>query len=315
MTQTSAPPDPGLPMRQGVTASCHVLPSWARHLASPWPHLLAAVCERLPALDADEWQARFDAGLVVDASGRPYAATAYPQSGTKLYYWREVSDEPALPSGERILAQDEHLLVADKPHFLPVQPSGRYVRETLLVRLRQLTGLSTLSPLHRLDLETAGLVLFAVDPPSRAAYQALFRERTITKVYEAIAPWRDDEGEGPWTLHTRLEEDPVHFMQMRTVPGQPNALTHVKLLDRQGPWARYELRPHTGKKHQLRAQMAHWGRPLKADRIYPNLLAPIDPADPATFNQPLRLLAKSLSFQDPCTGEWRQFVSTQTLRW
>lgn len=278
----------------------------------PWPLVLDFLAERLPLVARQDWAERMARDEVLDEQGEPLGPDA-PFSrckGRRLYYWRWLAQEPQVPGEVRIVHQDDHLLVADKPHFLPVTPKGRYVQQTLLTRLRRLTGIADLSPLHRLDRETAGLVLMSVNATHRDAYQRLFRERDVDKVYEAIAPWSETLS-FPCELATRLEEDTVDFMQMRTVDGPANAFTRVSVMERLGNGlARYELRPSTGAKHQLRAQMCALGVPLLGDRIYP-VLQPVE-ATP-DFSNPLQLLARELSFADPVTGEQRRFHTTLRL--
>lgn len=288
-------------MRDGVGPSCVVLPTHG--LGS----MLDFLAERLPAVDRAEWLARMLAGDVVDERGAPVAPARPFEGGLRVYYYRHLADEPEVPFTETVLHQDEHLLVADKPHFMPVTPSGRYLQHTLLVRLKRRLGLPELSPLHRIDRDTAGLVLFSVQQRTRGAYQALFRDRTITKHYEAVAPWRA-ELEFPREHRSRMEESP-QFFRMHEVPGEPNSHTHMEVLQRQGDWALYRLSPITGKRHQLRVHMAALGLPLRNDPFYPVVNDPPE----GDYSRPLQLLARSLEFTDPLTGEGRQFTSQLRL--
>lgn len=300
----SRAPKLALPMRDGVGASAVACPP------GPWPRVIDFLAERLPMVTRADWLARMERGELLDAEGRAVPPAAPYRHGTRLYYYRGLAHEAAIPFAEQILFQDGHLLVADKPHFLPVTPKGRYVQQTLLTRLRQSTGIATLTPIHRLDRETAGLCLFAVRPADRDAYQRLFRERAVDKVYEAIAPFRQDLAL-PLLYRSRLQERSDAFMQMQEVAGAPNAETHIALLERlDDTLARYELRPSTGQKHQLRAQLSALGLPIVGDRIYP-LLQP-EPAEP-DYSRPLQLLARALSFQDPVTGQPRCFDSRCVL--
>jgi len=188
------------------------------------------------------------------------------------------------------------------------------------VRLKRLLNIETLVPMHRLDLETAGVLLFMVQPATRHAYQAMFRERRVQKVYEAVAPWRENLA-WPVTVQSHLQERPGEaFMQMETVDGEPNAITHIELIarlpdaQRANPLARYRLRPQTGAKHQLRAHMNTLGLPICGDRIYPRLW-PAAPADaPPDYSRPLQLLARELRFTDPVTGAARCFTSRRELQ-
>ena len=291
-----------LPVRDGVSPSCVVLPS-------QWQggNMLDFLAQRLPVVTPDEWRQRMAAGEVVDERGQTVRPDRPFESGLRLYYYRSLPAEPALPFAEAVLFQDDHLVVADKPHFMPVTPSGRYLQHTLLVRLKRRLGLPELSPLHRIDRDTAGLVLLSVQQRTRGAYQALFRDRAITKHYEAVAPWRADLA-FPREHASRLEEAP-QFFRMHEVPGVPNSLTRIELLEAAGPWARYRLSPVTGKRHQLRVHMAALGLPLRNDAFYPEVNDPPE----GDFSRPLQLLARTLEFTDPVTGAARRFESARTL--
>ena len=297
------------PMRDGVGASCVALPS------GPWATLLDGLCARLPAVTRDDWVLRMEAGRVLDEEGRPLAPDtpcAALRPGQRIYYYREVPTETKIPFEESIVYRDEHLLAADKPHFLPVTPGGHHVQETLLVRLKRLTGCEELTPLHRLDRETAGLVLFSLQAADRDAYQRLFREQQVHKLYEAIAPARPDLPL-PDTYRSRIDADD-RFFRRREVEGPPNAETRVRLLETRGDLARYELAPSTGRMHQLRVHMMALGRPICGDRFYPDVVhGPGEGAD--DWQHPLCLLARELHFTDPVTQSVHVLRSTRTLEW
>jgi len=287
---------------EGVGRSCVALPP------GPWVTLIEFFVERFPRIARDEWVARMQRGEVTDAAGHTMQADAPFRPHTKLYYYRSLPPEPRIPFDEEVLYQDELIVVADKPHFLPVTPTGRYLQETLLVRLKRKLGLDTLAPVHRIDRETAGLVLFTVQPQTRGRYQALFRDRSVEKSYEAIAPHRANLT-WPVIRTTRLQEGDS-FMTMREVPGEPNAETHIELSESWGELARYRLRPLSGKRHQLRVHMAALGLPIVNDLIYPTLQP--DTLQP-DYSRPLQLLARTLEFTDPVSGESRRFESRHRL--
>ena len=290
-----------LPLRDGVGPSCVVLPSQGQG------SMLDFLAQRLPGVQRSEWLQRMQAGDVVDERGVAVLPHRPFEGGIRLYYYRHLQAEPALPFAETVLYQDEYLLVADKPHFMPVTPSGRYLQQTLLVRLKRRLGLPELSPLHRIDRDTAGLVLFSVQQRTRGAYQVLFRDRQITKHYDAVAPWRADVC-FPRDHRSRLEESP-QFFRMHEVPGEPNSHTHMQVLQVAGVWALYRLSPITGKRHQLRVHMAALGLPLRNDPFYPVVNDPPE----GDYSRPLQLLARSLEFFDPLTTEPRVFESQQRL--
>ncbi len=291
-----------LPMRDGVNPSCVVLPSAGQGL------LVDFLAQRLPAVSREDWLRRLRAKEVVDEFGAAATECSPFTPGVRYYYYRELPPEHELPFHETVLYQDAHILVADKPHFLPVVPAGRYLQQTLLVRLKRRLGLSELSPVHRIDRDTAGLVLFSVQRATRGTYQALFRDRRVHKVYEAVAPWRADLPL-PCIHESRLEES-GHFFRMHEVPGTPNARTHIDVLEVASPWARYRLQPITGKRHQLRVHMAALGLPLRGDAFYPEVNDPPE----GDYSNPLQLLARTLAFTDPLSGEALRFDSRLKLR-
>lgn len=293
------------PTRQGVGPSCVGLP------AGPWPTLLDFLGERFPNITSQTWLARMARGDVIDELGQPvlpeHASRRPYTAHQRLYYYREVTDERHIPFDEVVLFEDAYLLVVDKPHFLPVVPSGGYLQETVLVRLKMKRGLDDLVPIHRIDRDTAGLVLFAKQPATRAAYCALFSQHLVHKTYEAIAPWRAGLN-WPITHSSRIQEA-RHFMLQHEVPGTPNAITHIDVLEVHGEWARYQLQPVTGQRHQLRVHMLTLGLPILNDGLYPTLT----PEGQLDYARPLQLLAKRLAFTDPVSGEPRQFESGRML--
>ena len=293
-----------LPMRAGVNASCVALPNVAHGLT-----ILAFLQQRFPNMAASVWQERMRAGLLVDENGLAVGEvdTLSGRLGMHLYYYRDVPNETPIPFQAEILYEDEHLLVADKPHFLPVMPAGEYLQHTLLVRLRRAFDLPDLAPLHRIDRETAGVVMFAKHEAVRGAYHALFRERQIHKQYEALARWRPDLAY-PFK-HASCMQESGDFFRMGEAEGAVNSRTVVDVLEHNATWARYALSPISGKRHQLRVHMAALGMPLLYDSLYPQ----VRPVNSGDYGQPLQLLAKSVQFVDPITQAEQRFVSRQQL--
>ena len=292
------------PDRDGVGASSVALPT------GTWTLLIDFLMHHFPAIARDEWLQRMQRGDVLDTDGNALTVTSLYRANSKIYYYRNLPAEPRIPFDEIVLYQDAYLVAVDKPHFLPVTPAGRYLQETLLVRLKRKLGIDTLTPMHRIDRDTAGLVLFTIQPSTRNLYQTLFRERTVSKVYEAIAPWRPSLIL-PTTHRSRLIESEA-FMQMQEVEGAPNAETMIELLEVKGELAHYRLHPVSGQKHQLRVHMSSLGIPIVNDRIYPHLYP--DEGEHQDYSRPLQLLAKSIRFTDPLSGKLHQFESRQHLQ-
>jgi tRNA pseudouridine32 synthase / 23S rRNA pseudouridine746 synthase len=311
--------------RDGVDASRVVC------LSGSWQTALQFLCQRFPFIDPQIWRIRFINHSVLDDEGQPLSIDSPYHVGATLYYFREIAQEKPLPYQETILYQDDCLVVADKPHFLAVHPSGQYVQETLLVRLKRRLNLPELSPLHRIDRDTAGVVLFSVQAKQRDAYQKLFRDGQIHKQYQALAPYDAQlEAQAPLHIRSRLETA-SNFMQMHVVSGEPNAHTELlsvtrldalesleclKCLDEAQPQSvgLYTLRPHTGKRHQLRVHMLGLGAPIMGDGIYPTMLPERDISQ--AVHAPMQLLAQSIAFTDPITitGQLRNFESQRTLK-
>ncbi len=290
-----------LPTIEGVAPSRQTLP------AGRWPTVLDFLSERHPRVGVERWAERMRGGRVLDEAGRRLTPESPYRAGACVFYYREPEEEFSVPFEERVLHQDEHLLVADKPHFLAVAPAGRFLRETLLVRLKRRTGLADLVPVHRIDRETAGLVVFSVNPQTRGAYASLFQRREVSKVYEALA--RTEAGLAlPLTRRSRIVAGEP-FFRMKEVEGEPNSETRVRTLEARGELTLYEAQPLTGRKHQVRLHLASLGAPILNDRLYPELR----PAAPEDFDAPLKLLARSVSFRDPVTGSRSYFESERKL--
>ncbi|MDR7193242.1 pseudouridine synthase [Luteimonas terrae] len=287
---------PRFPPRDGVPASRLQLPPGA------WRTVFDALVARFPQVDASTWRNRIARGRVLDARGEPITLETPHRVGAEIGYYREVVDEPVIDALERVLHVDDHLVVADKPHGLPVAPTGAFVTQTLLTRLVATLGNPDLVPLHRIDRGTAGLVLFSASPASRARYQALFRESRIAKTYEALAPPLPDIA-FPLTRRSRIERGEP-FFRMCEIGGALNSETHIDVLERGSTRWRYALSPVSGRKHQLRVHMAALGAPILHDPWYPTLQGDADETRP-----PLQLLARALAFDDPLDGCPRRFES------
>jgi tRNA pseudouridine32 synthase/23S rRNA pseudouridine746 synthase len=270
--------------------------------------VLEYLVRAFPHVAADEWAARVRDGKVTDEHGRPIDIVTPYVPARRIRYFREVPEEPVVPFAETIVYRDENILVADKPHFLPVTPGGRFVNECLLNRLRVRTGIAELAPVHRLDRETAGLVLFALRPQTRRLYHGLFARGEVEKTYIALARVERAPDRREWRIENRLARGEPRF-RMRVVPGVANAGSLIRLENLNNGLGLFRLRPLTGKTHQLRVHMSGLGFGILNDRVYPELL----PEQETDYGRPLQLLAQRLSFRDPVSGEIRRFESARTL--
>lgn len=249
-------------------------------------------------------RAKVLAGEVVRADGSAVDATTVLPPGACVYLYRELRDEVPVPFEIPVLHQDDDIVVVDKPHFLATMPRGRHVAQSALVRLRRELGLPELSPAHRLDRLTAGVLLFTTRRDLRGAYQSLFARGAVHKTYLARAAVNPDIAL-PCMVRSRIIKR-RGILQAVEEPGEPNAQTLVELIAADGL---YRLTPRTGRTHQLRVHMASLGLPIHGDPLYPNV---IDVASD-DFSSPLRLVAHTLEFDDPITGVRRQFSSARGL--
>lgn len=308
-----------LPVRDGVGPTRLRVPA-----TGPWAGIAGYLVARFAHLDPDELLRRIGAGEIVGADGRAIAPDTPLGAHEFVWYHRDLPDETPLPYREEILYRDDHLVVVDKPHFLPTTPSGRFLRETALVRLRLRLGNDAITPIHRLDRETAGLVMFSTHPDTRGAYQSMFERRQVTKVYEAVSPRPPDRDDRAPSLGGR-PVPLVHRDHIRSRRGElrvtvdpaaaPNSETHIDVLaaghSATGrPVLHTVLGPRTGRLHQLRVHLSALGVPILGDRRYPDLL----PEAPDDSDLPLQLLARELEFTDPLSGAPRRFVTRRTLR-
>ncbi|MER6525100.1 RluA family pseudouridine synthase [Streptomyces sp. NPDC001508] len=302
--RTRTPPAP-LPARDGVDPVRVRLPA-----EGPWETVRAHLVARLSGAPPGMVDGMLAAGRIVGADGRAVTPDDPYVPGMYVWFHRELPAEVPVPFDLEVVYRDTHLVVADKPHFLATTPRGGHVVQTALTRLRRELGVPTLSPAHRLDRLTAGLVLFTVRPEERGAYQSLFRDRLVHKEYEAVAPY-DPALTLPRTVRSRILKE-RGVPAARQVPGEPNAVTHVELADvrERDALARYRLTPRTGQTHQLRVHMNALGVPILGDPLYPVVTGPGPAGD---FRRPLQLLARQLEFADPITGTEHRFHSDRTL--
>ena len=276
----------------------------------PYPSILSFLSGRFPAISRETWEQRISEGKVLDEKAQQITLDTEYTPLRRIFYFREVSTEPSIPFAEKILFLDDEILVACKPHFLPVTPGGRYVDECLLNRLRSSTGIEDLVPLHRIDRGTAGIVLFSVNKKSRGVYGKLFLNGQVEKTYQALAVCSPYQETAIWDVKNRIEQGETGFL-MKTVAGKVNAHSVIKLVEVKGAMAYFTMQPLTGKTHQLRIHMSGLGFGILNDRYYPELQ--VEEAD--NFDTPLQLVARMLRFKDPFSGRNREFISERQLLW
>ncbi|MCU1516033.1 MAG: pseudouridine synthase [Pseudarthrobacter sp.] len=323
-----------LPVRDGVNATRLRLPD-----EGPWTTAMDYMMHRWGHIDPQGIEDRFDAGEIVGEGGIPLDRATKLEDHTFIWYYRTLPPETRIPVELDILHQDGHLLVVDKPHFLPTTPGGTYIQESALVRLRNQLSLPDLIPMHRLDRMTAGVLLLSTNPETRGKYQVLFEKRQVQKEYECISAAEPAPGhpavDFPVVVRNRMTKSRSYLLA-EVIDGEPNAETRIERLEtfdggtppgaavahpagasdagtrdsiRPPRLARYRLEPHSGKTHQLRVHMASLGLGIVNDAFYPDLL---DKA-PDDYTKPLQLLARGIRFIDPISGEPVEYRSRLEL--
>ncbi len=291
-----------LPTRNGISPSYLWLPE------GNWATILDFLAERFPHIDRDTWEYRLQQDGIMNEQGVLYRPDTPYVGGERMFYYRHLEKETKIPFQETILFQNDHFIVVDKPHFLPVAPAGKYLHETLLVRLKKRFNMDFITPMHRIDRETAGVILFSKNPETRGLYQVMFQERKMHKTYQAIAP-RLPHIDFPYTHESRMVKS-TPFFCMKEVDGEPNSKTYIDCIETRGDLARYHLEPVSGKQHQLRVHLASLGAAILNDSFYPEVLPEKEEED---FKNPLQLLAKSIAFVDPIIGQDCYFESQRKL--
>lgn len=292
---------PPLPIKNGVA------PSYLWLQKGPWVSMLDFLIHHFPHISASTWQTRMQQGEVVTHTGEQLKAHDPYRWNTCIFYYRELYNEVRITDDFTILHHDDHLLVVDKPHFMTVSPVGQFLHETLQVKLRKQWDLPNLTPIHRLDRETAGVILFSHNINSRSTYQGLFKQRLIHKIYEAIAPLLPNQTY-PFVYQSCITKGEP-FFRMQQTNDTPNAITHIDLIGQQNQYGHYQLRPITGRQHQLRVHMAALGIPIINDHLYPDFV----PRKADDLSNPLQLLARQISFIDPISHQLQSFESKQIL--
>ena len=274
--------------------------------APTWPDLGAWLGERLgESVPVTEFLA---AGRFAYESGVPVAGTDPYQPTTFVWFHRDLADEPVVPGPIHLVYRDDRIVVIDKPPFLSSIPRGSHVVQSVVVRLRAQLQLPELSPLHRLDRVTSGLLVLATERRWRGAYQTLFQRGEVNKVYRALAPLCPSL-ELPVTVRNHLRTRPGHWQGEEALDLPVNAESLVERESEHGEAGLYRLTPRTGRTHQLRLHMLGLGIPIIGDPLYP-VVQDVSVHD---FTRPLQLLASELAFTDPVDGALRRFESVRRL--
>jgi len=299
-------------------------------LPSPWPShpdrkafryryegpprpLRAFLEERYGFGRSTAWAATFYPERV-RLNGEPVDAATTVQPGDAVAYLHRREDEPPLPGPPQVLHEDAWMLVLYKPDVVPVSPSGVYYFTSLAILARETFANPELTPIHRLDLETAGPLVFAKRRGDLKRFHRLFQQKLMAKRYRALvhgafpAALREIDGaivpDAASAVTTRLRLAPA-------AEGRPT-LTRIHRVEHHGAYSELELEPVTGRTNQLRVHLAGRGYPIVGDKKYhPEERVFLDwyrhrDLERLRAELPLprqALLCQALAFPHPITGE------------
>lgn len=312
MSRKKSPPKGPLPPRDGLGASRVRVPIGGEVTA--WDFLTQVIAgqrHRHPGDNDNALSGRFAAGEVQLRDGTVLTPESIVVPGDDVFFYKIPAPEKPVPYEIETVYEDNDILVVNKPPFLATMPRAAHITETATVRLRRQTDNEQLTPAHRLDRMTSGLLLLTKRQELRGPYQSLFAERAVHKLYEAIAPASNVQAGARWEHHIRKTHGEI---AAELIDDTPNSLTNVITVDPvdpapfaahqvEGPLARYILEPVTGRTHQLRIQMLAAGVPILGDPVYPD----VHPFGEEDFHVPMRLTSVALGFVDPLSGRERRF--------
>ena len=292
-----------LPLRHGLNSA------WLRTPASGhWPTMRDHLVQRLHMVTAERVDAMLDEGRFVDERGAAIGSHERFRPNLMVFFHRDLPEEDAPPGELRVLYRDDRIVVLDKPHFTATIPRGRHILYSATVRARRDLDLPELSPAHRLDRMTAGVLLCTTRREFRAAYQGVFEHRQASKQYLAVAPFNPDLVL-PAEVSSHITKHKGELRVIERTDIAPNAHTRIELVQARDGLGLYRVLPTTGRTHQIRVHLDGLGIPIVNDPFYPVLLD----HDINDFSHPLQLLAWRLGFPDPIDGRPREFTSTRVL--
>ncbi|HOO70733.1 MAG TPA: RluA family pseudouridine synthase [Spirochaetota bacterium] len=222
---------------------------------------------RFTYMSRNEWQREISSGQVLVNGIEVSNHHKKIREGDLIIYKGRMIVEPEIERGYSIIYEDPYLLCVNKPGNIPVHPSGVFYHNTLLTLLQQERG-ERLHPMHRLDRETSGAIIFARDRETASIIQSSFN-RLVSKSYLAIVHGRPEKTK--FTVDLPLGPDPASAIRKKKAAyhGAPvKALTLFTALYSRGDYTLIKAEPKTGRQHQIRAHLLHAGFPLLGDKLY-----------------------------------------------
>ncbi|HEY1598075.1 MAG TPA: RluA family pseudouridine synthase [Pirellulales bacterium] len=194
----------------------------------------------------------------------------------------------------QVVYQDKHLLVLDKPSgMLAVPGRGPELQDCLSARVQVASPGALI--VHRLDRDTSGLLVMALDNDAQRELSRQFAARTVEKQYTAVVFGCPESAAGTIELPMRKDFDRPPRHKIAPLDGRP-AITCWQLIERRADHSRLDVRPVTGRSHQIRLHLATLGHPILGDNLYAHVEA-------LAMSPRLLLHAVQLSLTHPATSE------------
>ena len=254
---------------------------------------LAFLCGIHANLDESFWRAECEAGRVT-YKAMPVDANEVVRSGWRLEHHIPHTTEPDVSNHVRFLYEDDELLVVDKPAPLPMHPSGRFNRNTLIYFLKAVMKNQAVRIVHRLDANTTGVVVLAKTKAAAASLHQQFLTGAVNKTYLARATGAPAQKRFTCAAPVSRKPSTAGSRTIASIGEEGlEATTEFCVLERfVDGTTLIECRPLTGRTNQIRLHLAHLGFPIVGD---------------PTYNAPGRAVTQSLSPDDApmCLHAWR----------
>lgn len=264
--------------------------------------LLETLTAVFPHLGGEYWQSRFDELLILDGNRKPAAADRRVRPGECYLHRIPATSEPAVSAAIRVLHEDAAMVVIDKPAPLPLHPSGRYNRNSLQWILSRVYHPQKLRPVHRLDANTTGVVVFARTQHVAGKLQPQFAAGNVAKLY--LARIQGHPPEESFVCDAPIGSDTTELGGRAVEEHGLAARTEFRVLRRIADGTSLvEAAPITGRTNQIRVHLWHLGWPIVGEQAY---LADRQLGETQTHahdDPPLCLHALRISLNHPQTGE------------
>ncbi|MBS0604147.1 MAG: RluA family pseudouridine synthase [Verrucomicrobia bacterium] len=270
-----------------------------KHIAERSATLLEILHEMAPESSKNTLRSWLQSGRVTVDHQRAERANIEVLPGQEVLVGPKVT---FLKGSLRILHDDDQIVVLEKPEGLLSVATEKETRATVHAMLKRQFHNRRVYPVHRLDRETSGVMLFVYNEKARDDLKSQFEQQTVDKTYFAIVEKEMPLGKGTWESY--MEEDDFFFVKSTndSTTGK-RAVTHYEVLKAERNRSLLRLKPQTGRKNQLRVHCSEAGHPIIGDKKYGSHSNPLKRlclhAQKITFTHPLTRRRMTFSAQLP----------------